>query len=83
MSAAVYFCGLAIFCVLRELIFVIRTDLFFLLGINFLQFPESTQCPALIIFSFLLSMRNRIHILILNNSLSLYTVLFLNERDKL
>ena len=59
MSAAVYFCGLAIFCVLRELIFVIRTDLFFLLGINFLQFPESTQCPALIIFSFLLSMRNR------------------------
>ena len=59
MSAAVYFCGLAIFCVLRELIFVIRTDLFFLLGINFLQFPESTQCPALIIFSFLLSMCNR------------------------
>ena len=59
MSAAVYFCGLAIFCVLWELIFVIRTDLFFLLGINFLQFPESTQCPALIIFSFLLSMRNR------------------------
>ena len=41
--AGVYFCGLAIFCVLRELIFAIRTDcLFFqLLGINFLRFSES------------------------------------------
>ena len=28
----VYFCGLAIFCVLRELIFTIRTDCFFLAG---------------------------------------------------
>ena len=32
----VNFCGLAIFCVLRELIFAIRTDWFFLLGIIFL-----------------------------------------------
>ena len=30
----VYFCGLAIFCVLRELIFAIRTHWFFLLGFN-------------------------------------------------
>ena len=27
--AEVYFCGLAVFCVLRELIFAIRTDWFF------------------------------------------------------
>ena len=33
--AEVYFGGLATFCVLRELILVIRTDWFFLLGINF------------------------------------------------
>ena len=33
----VYFCGLAIFCVMRELIFAIRTDWFFLLQINILS----------------------------------------------
>ena len=33
--AGVYLCGLAIFCVLRELIFAIRTDWFSLLRINF------------------------------------------------
>ena len=32
--AGVYFCGLAIYCVLRELSFAIRTDWFFWLGIN-------------------------------------------------
>ena len=59
--ARVYFCGLAIFCVLRELIFAIRsTDCwFFLLGINFYDFRKYTQYPALIIFSFLLSTCNR------------------------
>ena len=36
--ARVYFCGLAIFCILRELIFAIRIDWFFLLGINFCDF---------------------------------------------
>ena len=43
--AGVYFYGLAIFCVLRELIFPIRRDWFFLLGINFCDFQEvpSTQ----------------------------------------
>ena len=38
--AGVYFCGLAIFCVLRELIFAIRTDWFFLLRITiFRKYP--------------------------------------------
>ena len=41
--AGVYFCGLAIFCVLRELIFAIRTDWFFLLGINFCDFHKVTS----------------------------------------
>ena len=54
--AGVYLCGLPIFSVLRELIFAITTDGFFLLGTNkFLRFSESTQYPALIIFSILLS----------------------------
>ena len=35
-----YFCGLAIFCVLGELIFAIRTDRFFLLRINFCDFRK-------------------------------------------
>ena len=34
----VYSCGLAIFCVLRELISAIRSDWFFFLGINFCDF---------------------------------------------
>ena len=43
--AGVQFCGLAIFCVLRELMFAIRTGWFFLLGINFCDFQKvpSTQ----------------------------------------
>ena len=43
--AGVYFCGLAIVCVLLELIFAIKTDWFFLLGINFCDFQNvpSTQ----------------------------------------
>ena len=36
--AGVYFCRLAIFCVLQELICLIRPDKFFLLGINFFDF---------------------------------------------
>ena len=47
--AGVYFCGLTTFCVLQELVFAIRTDWFFLLGIKFLRFSESTQYPAFII----------------------------------
>ena len=38
--AGVYFCRLAIFCVLQEVIFAIRTDWFFLLGINFYDFQK-------------------------------------------
>ena len=38
--AGVYFCGLAIFCVLRELIFAIRTVWLFLLGIFFCDFQK-------------------------------------------
>ena len=34
------FYGLAIFCVLRELFFAIRTDWFFLLRINFCDFQK-------------------------------------------
>ena len=38
--SGVYFCGLAICCVLWGLIFAIRTDWFFLLGINFCDFQK-------------------------------------------
>ena len=41
---SLHFFGLAIFlCSVRELIFVIRTDWFFLPGVNFLRFSESSQ----------------------------------------
>ena len=45
------------FCVLQELIFAIRTDWLFLLGINFCEFrkvPMFMQYPELIIFLFLI-----------------------------
>ena len=38
-----YFFGLAIFCVLWELIFAIRTDWFFLMGIDFCDFQKSPR----------------------------------------
>ena len=38
--ARVCFCALAIICVLRKLVFEIRTDWFFLLGINFFDFQK-------------------------------------------
>ena len=56
---AVYFCGFAIFCVLRELIFAIRIEWFILIGINFCNFQKVTQYPALIIFLFLFSTCHR------------------------
>ena len=43
--AGVYFCGLAIFGVLQELIYAIRTDSFSLLGINFCDF-QKVPAPA-------------------------------------
>ncbi|MCG8403664.1 MAG: hypothetical protein MI923_00570, partial [Phycisphaerales bacterium] len=39
------FCGSAIFCVSQELLFAIRTDLFFLLGINFGDFQKVPSQP--------------------------------------
>ena len=36
--AGVVFCGLALFCILREQIFVIRDDWYSLLGTIFLRF---------------------------------------------
>ena len=56
--AGVYFCGLAIFCVLQELIFTIRTDWFFLLGINFCNFRKHLV-HSIDNISFLLSTCNR------------------------
>ena len=50
--ARVYFSGLAIFCVLRELIFAIRTVVFARWELIF-GYSESTRYPALLIFSFL------------------------------
>ena len=54
-------CGLAIFCVSQELIFAIktllRTDWFFLLGINFCDFQNVPDKP-LMILSFLSSTCN-------------------------
>ena len=44
--AGVYFCGLAIFCVFRELIFAIKTDWFFLPGINFCDFHWKNPVPT-------------------------------------
>ena len=54
----VYFCGYAIFCVLRELIFAISTDLLICWEFIFAIFRKY-QSPALTIFSFLLSTCNR------------------------
>ena len=44
ISAGVYFCGLAIFCILWEVIFAIKKNWFSLLEIN-LRFSESIQYP--------------------------------------
>ena len=52
-GVTVYFCGLAIFGVLRELIFAIRTDWFFLRGINFCNFQKVPSTQHCIIFVFI------------------------------
>ena len=39
----VYFCRLAILCILLELIIVIRTDWFFVLEINFCDFQKLNE----------------------------------------
>ena len=56
--SGVYFYGLAIFCVLQELIFAISTDLFFCWEFIFAIFRKY-QYPASTIFSFLLSTCNK------------------------
>ena len=62
-------CGLAIFCILPELILAIRTDWFFLLGINFCDFQKVPD-KSLIIFSVLLSRCKKImnNYIFLNNT---------------
>ena len=84
--AGVYFCGLAIFFVFREQIFTIRADWFFRLGINFTIFRKY-PVPSVDNILFLLSTYNRNAYYLSNNTtvcvdISLYTALFLNERDK-
>ena len=64
----VYFCRLAILCVLWELIFTIRTDWFFLLEINFCDFQEVPD-KSMIIFLFLLRTCNEI----INNYISFFS----------
>ena len=78
------FFGLAILCVLLELIFAIGTDWFFLLGINICDFQKVYPCqyPASIIFFFIEYVQQKY--IFSNNKpvpVSLYTVLFLNQRQ--
>ena len=51
--AGVYFCGLAIFFVFRELIFAIRADWCFRLGINFTIFRKYPVASVENIFVFI------------------------------
>ena len=44
------FADLAIFCVFRELSFAIRTDWFFLLGINFCDFQKELSIDNIFVF---------------------------------
>lgn len=59
------FCRLAILCILRELIFPIRTVWFFLLEINFCDFQKVLD-NSMIIFSFLLRTCNELFIISLS-----------------
>ena len=52
-GVTVYFCGLAIFGVLRGLIFAIRTDWVFLRVINFCDFQRVPSAQHCIIFVFI------------------------------
>ena len=88
--AGVYLCGFAIFCVLRELIFSIWTEWFFLLGIIFAIFRKYPVLSVDNIFCIFVLSENMQQKYIFSNknktNISLpffYTVLFLNERDKL
>ena len=46
----VYFCGMAIFCVLGELVLEITTDWFFLMGINFCDFQKVARIDDFFVF---------------------------------
>ena len=52
------FADLAIFCVLRELSFAIRTDWFFLLGINFCDVQKVPSIENIFVFIFSMCNRN-------------------------
>ena len=78
------FFGLAILCVLRERIFAIRTDWFFLLGINICDFQKVPMPVPSIdnIFVFIEYVQQKY--IFSNNKpvpVSLYTVLILNQRQ--
>ena len=83
----VYFCRLVILCVLRELIFAIRTDWFLLLGIDFCAFQKFPDKSLIIFPFFFLICAMEIHISNNTTECTPYVkpviVLFLNERDKL
>ena len=77
-----FFGRLAFFCVLGELIFAIRADWFFLLGINFCDFQKVPITQHRQYFRFYFVRAIEIYIF-KQTSISLYTVVFLYERDKL
>ena len=78
------FFGLAILCVLLELIFAIGTDWFFLLGINICDFQKVPMpVPSIDNIFFFIEYVQQKYILSNNKPVpvSLYTVLFLNQRQ--
>ena len=78
------FFGLAILSVLRELIFAIRTDWFFLLGINICDFQKVPMpVPSIDNIYFFIEYVQQKYIFSNNKSVpvSLYTVLFQNQRQ--
>ena len=89
--ARVHFCGLAIFCVLRELIFAFTTRWFSCWELIFAIFRKYPVPSLDKIFVFVKYVQKEIHIFkqyygmrtLCLTSISLYTVLFLNERGKL
>ena len=72
------------FCVLRELIFAIRTDWCFLLGINFGDFQKVPSTSIGNIFVFIEYVQEKfIYFQSINQYFVVYRFFFLNERDKL
>ena len=72
------------FCVLRDLIFAIRTDWCFLLGINFGDFQKVPSTSIDNIFVFIEYVQEKfIYFQTINQYFVEYRFFFLNERDKL